>query len=130
MTKTIPTEEEEQKSLVQWLRAKKIFHFAPMNENNAHKQNRKYAMIAEVKAKSMGKVKGVSDIVVMLPHKILFIELKRQKKRLKSGGLSITHTKVSKEQYAFMTKANTFEYIEATICYGAKEAIEFISSHT
>jgi len=129
MSKTTPTEAEEQKTLVQWLRAKNMFHFAPMNENNAHKQNRKYAMIAEVKAKAMGKVKGVSDIIVMLPNKILFIELKRQKKHLKSGGLSITHTKVSKEQYEFMTHANKFGYAEATICYGAKEAIEFIQNN-
>jgi len=124
----MPTEAQEQKALVQWLQAKRIMHFAPMNENQGSFTNRKVAMIQEAKAKSMGKIKGVSDIIVLLPNKILFIELKRAKKRLKSGGLSISHTKVSKEQYSFMTSINEFGYAEATICYGCKEAIEFIES--
>ena len=126
MNKEIPLEYEEQKALVQWLRLNNIMHFAPTNENNSHKQNRKYAMIAEQKAKASGKVKGVSDIVVMLPDMILFIEMKRRRKLLKSGCTSITHTKVSKEQYEFMTKVNKFDYAEATVCYGASEAINLI----
>lgn len=128
MDKSIPTEAEEQKALVEWLRLKRIFHFSPMNENNSHKQNRKYAMIAEQKAKSMGKVKGASDIVVFLPDEILFIELKRRKKVLRGGGLSISHTKVSKEQYDFMTKVNKYEYADATICYGWIEAKTLIEN--
>jgi len=129
MGKEIPLEYEEQKTLVQWLRYNHIMHFAPTNENNSHKQNRKYAMIAEQKAKAAGKLKGVSDIIVMLQNKILFIELKRMKKKLKNGDFSISHTKISKEQYVFMTSANKFDYAEAIVCYGAREAIEFIKGH-
>ena len=44
------TEAIEQQKLIQWLRLKKIFHYATTNENNSYKQDRKYAMIAEQKA--------------------------------------------------------------------------------
>lgn len=111
------TEEQEQKKLVQWLRLKKIFHFAPMNENKQSFTNTKVAMMIEAKAKSMGKVKGVSDLVVMLPNSILFIELKRAKKRL---------TKVSDSQNVFLSKIGQFCYAKGHVCYGANEAIEII----
>ncbi len=126
MDKQIPIEADEQKCLVQWLRIKNIMHFDPVNENNTYKQNRKFAMIAEQKAKAMGKLKGVSDIVVMLPNKILFIELKRRKKVLRNGSFSISHTKVSKEQYAFLTEVNKFNYSASALCYGWEEAKNFI----
>jgi len=122
----IPLEEVEQKALVQWIRAKKLFFFAPMSENNAHKQNRHYAMIAEAKAKAMGKIKGVSDIIVFLPTKILFIELKRQKKKLKNGNFSNSHSKPKKEQIEFLGKVNLYPYAKGYVAYGAKEAIEII----
>ena len=111
------TEEQEQKKLVQWLKLKKIFHFAPMNENKQSFTNPKVAMMIEAKAKSMGKVKGVSDLVVMLPSSILFIELKRAKKRL---------TKVSDSQNSFLSKIGQFCYAKGHVCYGANEAIEII----
>ena len=111
------TEEQEQKKLVQWLKLKKIFHFAPMNENKQSFTNPKVAMMIEAKAKSMGKVKGVSDLVVMLPSSILFIELKRAKKRL---------TKVSDSQNVFLSKIGQFCYAKGHVCYGANEAIEII----
>lgn len=120
------TESLEQQKLIQWLKLKKLFYFAPMNENQASFTNRIVAMKQEVKAKSMGKVKGVSDVIVMLPNKILFIELKRAKKILKSGKTSISHTKVSDEQKAFINSVNGFVYASAKICYGFNEAMEFI----
>ena len=111
-------EEQEQKALVQWLKLKKIFHFAPMNENKQSFTNPKVAMMIENKAKSMGKVKGVSDLIIMLPNKILFIELKRQEK---------SKTKVSDSQNAFLSKIGQFCYAKAHVCYGAREAIETIT---
>lgn len=111
------TEEQEQKKLVQWLKLKKIFHFAPMNENKQSFTNPKVAMMIEAKAKSMGKLKGVSDLVVMLPSSILFIELKRAKKSL---------SKVSDSQNTFLSKIRQFCYAKGHICYGASEAIEII----
>ena len=110
-------ETKEQQALVQWLRLKNIFHFAPINENQHSKLNPKVAMLLELRAKSMGKVSGTSDIVVMLPHKILFIELKRQEK---------SKAKVSDSQKAFMENVNKYGYAKAIVCYGAKEAIQTI----
>jgi len=126
-----PSEIVEQQKLVQWLRLKKIFHFAPMNENKQSFSNRTVALKLEAKAKSMGKMKGVSDVIVMLPNKILFIELKRARKRLKSGKQSISHTKVSDEQKSFLNSINEefYKYSYATVCYGAKEAIEVIEDY-
>ena len=126
---TQPTEAEEQKLLIKWMTSKRIFFFAPTNENNTHKQNRKYAMIAEVKAKSMGKVKGTSDLFVFLPNKLLVIEMKRAKKVLKNGSLSISNSKVSDEQYMFLTNVNRFDYVESEICYGFNEAKKFIEDN-
>ena len=126
MAKVVPTEAQEQKALVDWLRINNYFFFAPTNENNTYKQNAKYAMINEVKAKSLGKLKGVSDLVVFLPSKILFIELKRRPKKLKSGKLSYSNSKVSNEQDFFIQKVNTYPYAKGAICYGADSAIKFI----
>ena len=124
-----PKEDEEQKALVEWLTAKRIMHFAPMNENKGSFANREAFYRIEAKAKKMGKINGVSDIVVFLPNKILFIELKRSKKILKNGSLSKSNSTVSDAQYDFMNKVNKFDYAEATICYGCKEAIEFINNN-
>ena len=127
--KAIPTEYEEQCNLVYWLRLKKIFHFAPTLENNSHMQNRKYAMIAEQKAKKAGKIKGTSDLFVFLPNKLLIIELKRRKKTLKNGKLSTSHTKVSAEQEKFIKDANLYGYVTAGVFYGWHEAKEFIEEN-
>ena len=123
------TEYEEQRKVVNWLRAKKIFHFAPTNENNTYKQNKKYAIIAEKKAKAVGKTKGVSDLVVFLDDKILFIEMKRARKRLKSGKLSNAKPTTSIEQIEFIERVNGYKYAEAKVCQGADEAIEFLSKN-
>ena len=124
-----PKEETEQRALVQWLKLKKITYFAVQNENNFSFLNRNIAVKMQSKAKSMGSVKGVSDMVVMLPSKILFIELKRVPKKLKSGKLSYTNSKTSQDQLDFISVANGFEYAEARVCYGYLEAIELIESN-
>ena len=122
MHKIIPKESEEQKTLVQWLIVKKILFFAVPNGGSRHK-------LEAINLKKQGVIAGVSDIVVFLPDKILFIEMKRRKKVLKNGHLSITHTKVSKEQYGFLTRAGKFDYTETAICYGFKEAKAFIEKN-
>ena len=120
-----PPESEEQKKLVQYLKLKKYFFFAINNENNTFKQDRRYAMINEMKARANGKIKGASDIVVFLPTQILFIELKRRPKQLKTK-LSYSHTKVSVEQEQFLHSVNLYEYANGAVCYGADEAIKLI----
>lgn len=127
--KVIPLEIDEQKKLVNWMKTKKIFFYSNVSENNTYKQDRKYAMIAEQKAKSQGKLKGVSDITVLLPNKILFIELKKQGKKLKNGNISHSNSKVSDEQIAFLEKVNSFDYAIGKVCYGFDDAKKFIEEN-
>jgi len=129
MDKSLPTEAEEQKALVQWLNIKHILHFAPINENNHSKLNRQFSIRNEAKAKAMGKVAGVCDMVVFLEEKILFIELKRKKKLLKNGTYSTSHTSTSESQKKFIGNANRFDYVESKVCYGWEEAKEFIETY-
>lgn len=129
MDKSLPTEAEEQKALVQWLRIKKIMHFAPINENNHSKLNKTFAIRNEAKAKAMGKIKGVSDMVVFLDNKILFIELKRKKKLLKNGNYSTSNTDTSESQANFIDNVKQYPYTDAMVCYGWNEAKEFIEEH-
>ena len=116
---TPPLEYKEQQKFVNWLKVKKLFHFAINNENQLSKANRAAAAMIEAKAKSMGKKKGASDIVVMLKDAAVFIEIKRAKKSL---------SKVSDEQKEFLKKVQEFDYARGFVAYGAEEAIQIIES--
>lgn len=75
-------------------------------------------MGTKMKNKRMGVKKGIPDYMIVVPNKgLVFIEMKRQK-----GG------KVSPEQKEWIEELNKIDNIEATVCYGAEQAIEFISS--
>ena len=123
------TEAQEQEMLVQWLRIKKIKHSSNNNENNHSFSNRKLAIIQEAKAKKKGKIKGIPDIYIYLPTKLLAIELKRTKKQLKSGKMSVSHTTTSKEQLEVLSWLDEFSYIEARVCYGYLEARKMIEEY-
>jgi len=123
-----PNESTEQQKLIQWLRLKKIFHFSVPN-GSVLKGTPLQRAKQMARLKKEGLVVGVSDVVVMLPNKILFIELKRARKTLKSGKLSISHTKTSPEQLKFLESVvENFDYADGFVCYGAKQAIEYIES--
>ena len=117
----------EQKKFIKWLKLKNIFHFAVVNENNMSSNNKKMAQIIGQKSIEMGKKKGVSDVIVMLPDKILFIEMKRARKRLKSGKLSQENL-ASKEQLQFIDNVNSFEYSQGFVAYGFIEAKNIVES--
>ena len=123
----LPTESIEQQKLIQWLKVKKIFHFAVPNGSVLKGTPLQRAKQMQ-RLKNEGLLVGVSDIVVMLPNKILFIELKRARKTLKSGKLSTSHTTVSAEQKSFMKRVNEFDYADAYISYGANEAMQIIQN--
>jgi len=112
-----PLEEVEQRALVQWLKLKKIPYFAVANENIFSFLNRNLAVKIQAKQKALGAIKGVSDLCIMLPNKILFIELKRSDPKL---------SKVSKEQIAFLKEVNKLDYAYGDVAYGYLEAIEII----
>lgn len=115
-----PLEHDEQVVFVKWLRTNKIFHFSIPNESALSSLNRKTAMIVGVKLKKEGLIKGASDIFVLLPDKILAIEMKRSKKSL---------SKVSKEQSSFKEEIGKFEYCDSFIAYGAAEAIKIVEQY-
>jgi len=138
----IPKEDVEQKLFISYLKAKRIFHFAPINENSWGGVVRAL-LIAKLgkfkgnslatriivsivnKAKAMGAVAGVSDVVVFLDDKILFVEMKQRPKQLKTK-ISTAHTKISPEQKEFLSKVNGYKYAEGWVCYGFNEAKELI----
>lgn len=112
-----PLETDEQKTLVKYCIAKKLFYFSVPNgsvlKGNAMQRGRQMN-----KLKSEGLIVGTSDLIVMLPTKILYIELKRVK------GSTTT-----KEQKDFITNVSKFSYAVGRVCKGAKEAIEFIEEN-
>ena len=123
------TEAQEQEKLIRWLQIKKIFHWANVQENQGSFLNRKVAMIQAVKAKKMGKMRGLPDVTVMLPDKMLFIEMKRAPKILMSGKKSMAGINVSDHQKEFIKRLAAFDYCESRICYGFKEAQDFIQNN-
>ena len=98
-----------------------------VNENTMSGTNRFMAIKIAERSKRMGKNKGVSDLIIMLPNKILFIEMKRAKTVLKSGKLS-TEELVKPEQYEFKNIVNSFSYAKGFIAYGCNEAIEIVEN--
>ena len=120
-----PLETLEQQKLFQWLRVKNIFSFSIPN-GSILKGNQVQRAIQMRKLKAEGLEVGASDVVVMLKDKILFIEMKRQPKTLKSGKKSYANSIVSPDQKAFIMNVDKFEYARAFVCYGAEDAIKVI----
>lgn len=125
-SKKPPLEDFEQEVFVNHLRKNKIDFFAPINENSFSFLSPKLAVMIEAKAKKMGKLKGVLDLVIFLDDFILFMEFKRRPKLLKSGKLSYTNSKTSDDQKDFIEMLKKYKYTKSVICYGYDEAIEFI----
>ena len=122
----ISKEDVEQQALVNYLKLHHYDFFAPMNENMLSFLSPKMAVIVEAKAKALGKQKGVLDLVIFLDNKILFLEMKRQGKVLKSGKISHSNSKVSDEQNDFREMLLKYTYTRSAIAYGYKEAIKII----
>ena len=124
----IPSEEEEQKALIIYLKRNNYFFFANVNENKQSFTDKLLATKIEAKSKSMGKVKGVSDLCVFTKNTIIFIELKKQRPVLKSGKLGKPTNDATKEQLEFLAKVNDYEYAYAVVAFGCDESIKILSS--
>ena len=111
----IASEHEEQKTFCKYLDARKIKYFAIPNANAMSFKDRNVAMRVATKLKAEGVKRGIPDMAILLPNKILFVEMKRRQ-----GGT------VSKEQKQWIEYLNTLCYAEATVCKGAIEAIKAI----
>jgi len=119
-------EHQEQVKLIQYLtlleKQKKIVTFyAVINENSV--KNPRYG----AKLKAQGKRAGVSDVVVLLKDCTLYIEMKRPRKKLKSGKLS-NENLASKEQLDFIGKLENTTYAYGKVCYGFLEANKYIDT--
>jgi len=79
--------------------------------------------------KKEGVKAGVSDLVVILQDKILFIEMKRPPKILKSGKLSYAGIKVSENQKVFLENVNNGDVSAGFVCYGFDEAKKVIDEY-
>jgi hypothetical protein len=112
---TCPKEDHEQRDVVKFLRKEKIHFFSVPNSQQLSGLNRKVASFVMGTLKALGLSPGVPDMVIFMPEKILFIEMKRLE-----GGT------VSKFQRHWLTVINSFEYAEAFVCRGHKQAIELI----
>ena len=112
----IPTESEEQKSVVQYCRLKSIPIVASLN--GVQLGTNKFAVINHQKA--MGLALGFPDLFIPVPRGIfhgMFIEMKRQK-----GG------SVSDEQMFWLSTLTGMDYWSMVAC-GATEAIESIDKY-
>lgn len=124
----IPSEEEEQKALIRYLKKNNYFFFANVNENKQSFTNKLLATKIEAKSKSMGKVKGVSDLCVFLENAIVFIELKKQRPVLKSGKLGKPTNDATAEQIEFIAKVNGFKYAYGFVAFGCDDCIKILTS--
>jgi len=107
------TEELEQFVLIDWLRLKKIIHFAI--PNGGHRD-----IHTAVKLKRGGLMAGVPDLCIPLarkPYHGLYIELKRVK-----GGV------VSDVQKWWLA-ALAYQGYKATVCKGARSAINEVENY-
>lgn len=104
----IPTEAEEQIKFVQYLRLKNLPHFRVPNETYTKSWKQKNMN------RALGVSKGVPDLFVCLPDKLIAIEMKRTKNSL-----------TSQEQIDWIERLNKAG-VQATIAKGCQEAIAFV----
>lgn len=121
---TVPLESVEQVALTNYLQANWYTFSAIRNESD-------FNNIAKwAKRKREWVRKWIPDFCIILKRKsVLFIELKRQRKVLKSGKLWVSPSKVSEEQLNFIWKLNECDNVSWEIAYWAKEAIKIIESY-
>lgn len=120
----LPTEDQEQRLLVQWLRVQRLIHHHSPNEtgHTAEAQRRAGRM------KAIGTSAGFPDLIVLIPPhrsidgqgRFLCIEMKRQKVGT-----------VSPAQRDWIAAINALEtpHVAAYVCKGAEPAIELVSRH-
>lgn len=131
MTLPLPTEHQEQKVLVQYLRLKKYPHFRVPNETYTKSIKQKAANTA------LGVSAGVPDLFVIVPVKYLRMNGERIKLAVQGEELVAIEmkrakpakTSVSKHQQKWLQQLSRAG-ITSKVCYGADEAIKFIDDIT
>lgn len=73
---------------------------------------------------------GLSDLLILTPDWVLFVELKLPRRVLLNGSLGSSPSTVSPEQLEFINIVNKYKNnVKGVIAYGADEAIKFITQH-
>lgn len=122
----IPTEEHEWELLANWLRAN--------NYRSAHIANEigikwHIWMLVNKKKKKQWLSKWFPDYCIILKRwSLLFIELKRQRKVLKSGKLWASPSLISKEQLEWIEELNNISNVQAEIAYWFQDAVTIIQN--
>lgn len=128
MTQNLPTETQEACTFAEWCEWQGVLF--------SHVPQETFTKSWAVKHKNtrMGVRKGVPDYVLILPasktkdgqiHQ-LWIELKRQRKKLKSGKYSTANSNIKPDQQIWVDALNRVPgNVHARICYGADESIQF-----
>lgn len=99
--------------------------FSVENENKMSFLNVGLASKQGKQSEKSGKKSGASDLVIVLQDKVLFIEMKRKRKILKSGSFS-KEDLASDEQKKFIENIMKSDVCYGFICYGYNEAREVI----
>lgn len=119
--KPLKPEAQEQKQLVDWLTIKwytftAIPHATYTPSYNQHRIN----FVTWVR-------KGIPDLLIILKRgSLLFLELKRPWKLLKSWKIWASPSTVEPEQLEWIEKLSKIDNVEALLVYGAIEAIRAI----
>ena len=106
----IPTEDDEQAVVVEYMQLKNIPHWRTPNETYTKSWKQK------AKNKRLGVVPGVPDLFAIVNNQLIAIEMKRTK-----------GSSTSQAQKDWIEKLNACG-VKARICKGADEAIEFIET--
>lgn len=115
MTTRIPTEQEEQIRVVDYLELLKLQ--GKVLIFTTHADNMKTSIYVAKQAKKLGKRAGYPDFTIVTNTGVLlYIELKRVK-----GGVT------SKEQKEWINALNTCDGVKAWICRGYEECIHTIN---
>lgn len=123
--KQLKWENLEAERLAQWLRMNnyKFTHIA-----NESWLPPKVAMMASMRKKRMWTSPWFPDYCIILKRwALLFIELKRPKKILKSGKLGASPSTISEEQLQWIEELSKIDNIDACIAYWYEEAIKLIT---
>jgi hypothetical protein len=106
----VPTEYEECLVFVEWLERMKL-KFSHIPQETYTK-----SWGVKMKNKRMGVRSGVPDYLIITPKGLIFVEMKR----LKQGT-------VSDSQKEWINAINKCSGVQANVCKGASEAIEFVT---
>lgn len=110
MTAVVPSEDEEQMALVEYLELRGLKYTATTNHTYTTSWKQK------THNRKLGLRAGIPDMIVVLPAKgLAFIEMKRKK-----------NSSTTPEQVAWIEALNTCPGVEARVCKGADVAIAFI----